>query len=179
MKETKKLLLLLVTLCTLGFSVTSCKKDDKTEEQVEGKVENHITWGDKTIKNMAYTVYSQQSNGYSFELSLNTPKDNIWNESEYLYLDVPKELMGEKIDLNSDYSFNWTPYGEFKMDDKDYWWENKEWGGNDSNSDFSGTDSWMKVTKEGEDNFTIEVNATIDGKLLKVYCKGKFVKQEA
>lgn len=36
MKETKKLLLLLVTLCTLGFSVTSCKKDDKAKPAIIG-----------------------------------------------------------------------------------------------------------------------------------------------
>jgi hypothetical protein len=157
----KKLLFIAVML---GIVLTGCKKKD----------DNYFSWGAVKITNIAYAGFHKSTSGYALGLVQNTPTEvGPWDSPNRLILQIPNELMDEKIDLDSaEYKLKWYPYGEIEIGGEFNWWRDK----NQDNSDNkSGTGNWMKVTKNAENKFTIEVSVTVGGKMLKCHYKGTFI----
>ncbi|WP_163409442.1 hypothetical protein [Flavobacterium ajazii] len=164
----KKITIVFLYVIALTFTVLSCSKDDDNTEKTPA---NYYSLGDTKITNISYAAYSNNSSsGYILILAQNVPTGDVYNY-DHLYLEIPVEqLDGQKIDLSKTYSYGWFPYGRIRLGDLFYEWK-------DNNGyKLTGTDNWMKITKSEDNNFTIEVNLTVDGKLVKAYYKGKFQK---
>ena len=158
---------ILLIAALVGTLLAGCSKDNAPE--------NYYSWGDTKFTNIAYAGYYLRNvnEGYTFALCPQVPAECPWDGTEQLIVQIPIELMGEKIDLvDGEYNFNWYPYGEISLGGTYCWWADK------NAQDLSGTGNWMKATKKAEGNFTVEINATVGGKLLKCYYNGVFVEND-
>ena len=164
-----KMAMLVAIATTLAAGTVSCSKKDKNQNP------NYYSYGDKKFTEIAWAGYYKDTDGYELVLSLTVPANvaNVNAELNMLEVEIPNELMGQKIDLTVAHSgYGWFPYGLLKYEGEQYEWL-------DNNGiDLSGTNNWMKVTKNAGNNFTIEINLTsLGGKPLKCYYKGNFREQ--
>jgi hypothetical protein len=168
-----KKLITLALMCAFALGAAtlgSCSKDDK---------DPIFQWGGTKVTGIAYAAYQDpeyySQGGYTFALYQRMPggEADLWDEPGSLMVQIPTELMGERINLvDGEYDFGWVPYGQIDLGGNyAEWWINNSGEPSDA---LSGTGNWLKVTQNSDNNFTIEIHATVDGKLLKCYYKGTF-----
>lgn len=161
----KKLLYLFI--CTLTFGITACSDDNNDENNGTPTQPNYYSFEDKKITNIVYASYKNEAVGFSFFLSSKNPTADPWDSPEALIVQVPIELFNTKIDLINETSLNWEAFGQVNINNDKYYWQSGGWN-------LTRDDSWMKVTKNSEDNFTIEIDVEVKGKTVKAYYKGNF-----
>lgn len=163
---------------TLGL-FTSCSKDDDSSN-TNTVLTNAYTYGDTKhdIKWAGY--YYEEGRGYVFAVAPKIPSNinNLYDETDYFAIDLPLEKLNLKNNLSDNLDgSNWYFYASF-MNNGDYYSINDQQSDND-NDEVTGTNNWVKVTKNtGDNNFTIEFEMTINGKLLKGTCTANFTKVE-
>ena len=152
--------------------LAGCSKDNDNK--------NAYTYDGKTFK-IAWAGYYYNENegevpgngGYCFGISSTIPAGPLYSEDNFFEVDYPEPLLGQKANLSTSYENWWSLYGYLKNIGYSYYFEE----GDDGSNDLSGTDNWVKVTKNsGEGNFTLEFGMTINGKRLTGSYTGKFKK---
>jgi len=159
--------LLYFFICTLTFAITACSDDNNDENNSIPTQPNYYSFEDKKTTNIIYASYENEDSGFNFFLSPENPTAHPWDSSEVLIVQVPIELFNKKIDLINETSLNWEAFGQININNEKYHWQSGGWN-------LTRDDSWMKVTKNGEDNFTIEIDVEVRGKTVKAYYKGNF-----
>ena len=125
---------------------------------------------------MGWVFYNYVTNGYCFGISPTVSVGRLFNESNFFEVDYPASKLGTKCNLNDDNigytaSHEWVLYGHFQYNNYIYYFDD---GRTSAPFDLSGSDNWVKVTKNSGKNFTLEFSITISGKLLKGYHKENF-----
>jgi hypothetical protein len=159
-------------LIMVTFGVLSCSKDDDSNNSIS----NAYVYGDDkvAIKWAGYNYYEDY--GYAFTLMPTVPNSQTnWSDTDYFHVEVPVEKMGEKCYLNEDnIGQHWGLYLYFMHKGVEY--RINSTSDVDRNDDVTGTNNWIKVTKNGTtgSNFTIEYEIMVKGKLLKGSYTGNF-----
>lgn len=149
--------------------LSGCSKDKnnkKSSYTYDGKI-NEIAW--------AGYYYDEEDEGYIFGITPKSLSGKLGNETDFFVVHYPSAKLGVKCDLaNNNNSEEWSFYVALKSNNVFYY------GFNNDSEYISGTDNWVKITKNtgAEDNFTIEFAITIDGKRLAGSYTGKFQKYE-
>jgi len=118
--------------------------------------------------------HNEASKGYCFGISpVVLVGGNLCDEPNFFEVDYPEDRLGEKLDMSQDCNgMNWAFFGFFYLNGTEYLFGNYSYG-------VSGTDNWVKVTKNsGADNFTLEFAMTIGGKRLEGNYTGIFQKYD-
>ena len=150
----------------VGSMLAGCSKD-----KGDAKLKNAYTYDGKTTTIVWAGYYHADGHGYYFGIAPKSPAGNLPNEADYFGVVFPESKLGVKCNLSQNNSGTWIFDGLFKSNGIDY-----SYG--DNNFGVSGTDNWVKVTKNtgGEHNFTIEFEMTIGGKRLIGNYTGNFQK---
>ena len=154
-----------------AMTITSCSDKEEAAKYTytyDG-VKKTIVWAGYYHRN------NETQDGYCFGISPTVPNEYLFEEVNFFEVDYPAEQINEKCDL-SEYcgGAGWDFYGYFRSNGTFYYFED-----NDSGGDISGSNNWVKVTKNaGEHNFTLEFDMTIGGKRLVGNYTGIFKKYE-
>ena len=149
----------------VGSMLAGCKKDNEDK--------NAYTYDGKLFKIAWAGYHYNDDDGYCFGISHTIPAGQLSGEDNFFEVDYPEAKLGVKCDLSKNCSDTWALYGYLRNIGYFYYFQD-----NDVNSDLSGTDNWVKVTKKSTDNFTLEFAMTINGKRLTGNYTGKFKKYE-
>jgi hypothetical protein len=167
MENFKKVLFAAAVVIMAAMMSVSCSKKDKNP--------NYYSYDGKKfgIKWAGY-YYQSGDKGYCFGISSTVPTGRLFNELNFFEVDYPESKLGTKCDLSQDnISTNgWRLYGFLRCDGSILYYFDD--AGTTDLHDLSGTNNWVKVTKNSVNNFTLEFSMTINGKLLKGYYKGNF-----
>lgn len=158
-------LLLIMTLASAFFS---CKDED------DKKLTNAYLYDGKTIV-IKTAVFENNTHGdgggYTFWFSPETYEgDALW--SNYVGIEIPKEMMGAKFELKDERLHDWSWWFEYWVEENDLYYEG--FGDEDEMEDVkSGT---MSAINRGDGKFDIELDIVFtDGKTLKLTWSGKMV----
>jgi len=155
-----------LAIVMLAAATISCSKDkEKTNSYTYDGEQLDIVWAG---------YYYDGVGGYCFGVSPTVPAGSLCDELEFFEVDWPESLLGQKADLSVFYNDDhWSLYGYLKYEGALYHFRENE--GN--LHDLSGSNNWVKVTKNSTDNFTLEFNMTIGGKKLNGHYSGTFQKK--
>ena len=169
--------ILILTLAIVSFlSHVSCSSDDDKSVNISNSYEYD---GAKTQINWA-GYYESTGSGYSFGLAPAAPTGNLSSATNFFSFDIPVERLNQTLDLSQNLDgADWYFYGTFRHQNYTYY-INDLTNSSESTDDVTGTDNWIKVTKNtsGPHNFTVQFSMTVNGKTFKGSYKGDFRKYE-
>jgi len=159
-------LAMMLAIVTLVAATISCSKSNNQAAN------NYYTYdGQRFDIVWAGYHYSNEGTpdaGYEFGISATALVDKMYDEPNCFEFTCPESVLGLKLDLNVEHLGVWIG-GYFRYYGAEYQYS-------DDNQGISGSDNWVKVTKNSENNFTFEFSMTINGKLLEGKYSGKFQK---
>lgn len=160
----------LLLIMTFAATIFSCKDDDDEDN----KLSNAYVYNGKTkaIKSAVFEDNTDDDGGgYSFWFAATEyNEDSDWGE--YVWIDIPKEMMGAKFDLTEEQLYDWAWWIEYRDDEAELYYEG--FGGENQMEDVkSGT---MTAINKGDGKFAVEADIVFnDGKILKLSYSGKMV----
>jgi len=153
-----------LAIVMLAAATISCSKDkEKSNYYIYDGKHFDVAW--------AGYYYNSEYSGYCFGISPTVPAGQLPNESNYFEVDCPEPLLGQEADLSVFYNKSWPLLGYFRYNSTLYYFEE------DNRGHISGSNNRVKITKNSENNFTIEFSMTIGGKKLEGKYSGNFQKK--
>ena len=158
----------LVLAALIGFSITACDNGSTDSGAVPS---NYYSYDDTITTDFVWAgFYFEDGYGYQLAISPTVPANTtaIRNELNILEVEIPLELMGQWINpLGYNNIYVWWPCGFLKVEGTQHAWY-------PDSASLSGSSNMIRVTKNSANNFTIELNMTLDGKLFQCYYTGYF-----
>jgi len=157
---------ILIITAIIGLALASCSKDK------EQTIKNAYVYDGTTY--VISGAFFQENLPHWLNLII-TPSNRASlqevfdDKSDNFYISISAELLGTKIDLNVDNGGPSPVNGIFFRNEVLYRFEEKNKYGN-----LSGSDNWVKVTKNSAGNFTLEFGMTLEGKRLEGNYTGNF-----
>ena len=150
--------------------ITSCSKDDDNNNSSST---NSYTYNGE-ISEIKFAGIVDHTVGYEITLSPTVVPDCFDYNSDFFHLILPIEKLGLKCNLNEDNRGGTVLFeGFFFNNNTQYSFISTN--ETDRGDDITGTNNWVKVTKNsGTNNFTVAFEMTIGGKLLKGSYTGVF-----
>jgi hypothetical protein len=159
----------LLLVGALSAAVFSCKDDDDDK-----KLSNAFAFdGKKTAIKTAYFDDNTSEVGGGYDLYFSSlAEDEMTEESleEYVWIEIPKEMMGTKFPLTEEKLYQWGWWIEYSNDETELYYTG--FGAEGDMEDVeSGT---IYAVDKGDGAFAAEVNVVFtDGKTLKLNFSGK------
>jgi len=117
--------------------------------------------------------HNPNNQGYCFGISPTVPAGKLFEEENFFEVDYPEDKLGQKLDMSQNCGgAGWDFYGYFYHNGAEYFFADNNYG-------VSGSNNWVKVTKNsGTDNFTLEFAMTVGDKRLTGNYSGTFTKYD-
>jgi len=154
------------------YTVTA--EDGSTAEYIVTIEQSGYGYNGNSFK-IAWAGYYYSSGGsgsYCLGISPTVPAGRLFNEPNFFEVEYPASKLGQKCDLSqNNYDGSWYLFGYLYSNGNKYFFEDN----NSASDDVTGSNNWVKVTKNSaDDNFTIEFSMIIGGKLLEGKYSGLF-----
>lgn len=152
-------------LALIAVTLSACSNDDNNSSS-----SNSYTYGDEKI-DIKWAGYYTDNDFYSFSIASEAPMDEAYKLDKIFNFNLSKDKLGVRCDI--------------KDEQGDYFWGSLKSGGvyyyfqdnDDIHDDVTGTNNWIKVTKNsGDNNFTLEFEMTMNNKPFKGKYSGTFIK---